>query len=35
MKYDLPISDNSETHKPRYYQPYRNNITKIIKEYLE
>ncbi len=30
MKYDLPISDNCETHKPMYYDPYRNTITTII-----
>ena len=35
MKYNLPISDNSETHKPKYYDPYRNTITNIIKEWLE
>jgi len=35
MKYNLPISDNSETHKPKYYNPYRNTITNIIKEWLE
>jgi hypothetical protein len=30
MKYDLPILDNCETHKPIYYDPYRNTITTII-----
>ena len=35
MKYNLPISDNSETHKPKFYDPYRNTITNIIKEWLE
>lgn len=34
MTYDLPLSDNSETHKSEYYDIYRNNITNIIKEWL-
>jgi hypothetical protein len=35
ITYDLPISDNSETHREKYIEPYRNKITNIIIKYLE
>jgi hypothetical protein len=35
MEYNLPISDNSETHTGRFYNPYRNNITYIINKFLK
>jgi hypothetical protein len=34
IKYNLSLSDNSQTHKAKYYNPYRNSVTNIIKEYL-
>ena len=33
MEYNLPISDNSETHTGKFYDPYRETITKILKQY--
>lgn len=35
MIYNLPISDNSETHTSSYYEPYRDAVTKAIENYLK
>lgn len=35
MIYNLNISDNSETHTQEYYEPYREQVTGLIKKYLE
>lgn len=34
MEYNLPISDNAETHVDKFYEPYRETITKEINKYL-
>jgi len=34
MEYNLPISDNSETHTDEYYIPYRNTVTNVLHRYL-
>ena len=33
--YNLQISNNNETHTHEYYQPYRDETTKIIKNYID
>ena len=35
MEYELALSNKCEHHAHHFYGPYRNNITDIIKQYLD
>ena len=35
MNYGLSFSDKCEHHSPKFYNPYRNNVTYIIKNFID
>ena len=35
INYDLPLSDNGETHAPEFYNEYRNNVTNAINNFIK
>lgn len=35
INYKLPLSNNGETHTEEYYKPYREEVTKAIRSFLE